>query len=50
MKQQASLAFRYQSCWDCLLKLLRREDPSSFGDALKIVRIAQKDTHYRYHR
>jgi len=50
MKQQASSVLPYQSCWECLLKLLQKEDPRSFSDALKIVRIAQKDSHYRYHR
>jgi hypothetical protein len=50
MKEQASLVNRYQSCWDCLLRVLRSEDPMSFRDALKIVRVAQKDSHYRHHR
>lgn len=41
--------FKYEDCWACLMRLLRREDPMSFKDALKMVQRAQKDPHYRRH-
>ena len=35
------------TCWECLLRLLNRQQPESLGKALRMVHLAQKDDRYR---
>ena len=49
MKKQVALDYQKETCWECLLRLLRREDPMTFREALKMVQRAQQDRHYRRH-
>ncbi len=49
MKKQLVSDYQNETCWECLLRLLRREDPMTFREALKMVQRAQQDRHYRRH-
>lgn len=49
MKKQVALDYQKETCWECLLRLLRKEDPMTFREALKVVQRAQQDRHYRRH-
>ena len=35
-----------QTCWDCLLRLLRKRNPLSFSEALKLTDLVRKDRNY----
>jgi hypothetical protein len=35
------------TCWECLLRLLKKQDPMSLGRALSLTHLAQKDSRYR---
>jgi hypothetical protein len=36
-----------QTCWDCLLRLLRKNNPLTFSEALRLTDIVRKDSRYQ---
>ena len=47
MKQLKNELGHGHTCWECLLRLLKRQDPMSLGRALSLTHLAQKDSRYR---
>jgi len=44
--QASKPVIKDQTCWDCLLRLLRTRNPLSFSEALKLTDIVRKDSRY----